>query len=453
MTASLQDFARYFAVALVASAMGLAIATSDVSGRSVTLVAATAALPLIGVATYFRPVEAFAAFLAVQPLEAFEFDTGVGTLSPGIAILAALVVTRARVFSRMLLRSTTLRAVSTLAVVWWLYLLPSHYPYEGLSQSLRLLVTTASFLAVGMVAATLPVELRTLRIIAVGAALALVGLGIAGTLVSLGYLPPPQRISMARELLGIIPPFERNYGLNVPFDTVALLAPPCLGLLAFSLFKKGIFPRSLSLFFLALIAGSVLLVFQARGIALQFLVGLVLAVALSARRLIFVLLPVGLGVIWVSFVPLAQVDEVSTGLRGEVIRLVTERLTSDPVYFLGGHSENDFYIEAAERAGYLAAISTEEGANVVHNLFLSNLVGGGIVAFLLIGAIYGLVGVSAWKAWAANRDAVSGVLLVSFALVLLAVSIEPVRANIAGSWTVIGLVLANAATRESRKAP
>jgi hypothetical protein len=285
-----------------------------------------------------------------------------------------------------------------------------------------------------------------LKAVAIGSAAALVTLGIAGVLASSGVLPIPSRVQADRIILGLQSPFLRNYGLNVPYDAVALLVPLCVPFLALCVFRGP--RRLLAGMGLGLISFVVLLVFQARGMLLQIAVALVVAAWLVLKSFRAVLLPLaGFAVLQLGIV-LFTSDQLSSGIRVGTDAAAVQQVISAPENLLFGANEDAVFQTGANNAGYGAAVAADQGANAIHNLFLQNLVEGGLPSFLLITSAYALLLLQALRAYRIERlSSAPMVLLMAAILVILEVNLEPVRANIVGSWLVLGLVLGRTSVR------
>jgi O-antigen ligase len=285
-----------------------------------------------------------------------------------------------------------------------------------------------------------------LKAVAIGSAAALVTLGIAGVLASGGVLSLPSRVQADRLIFGLQSPFVRNYGLNVPYDAVALLIPLSVPFLLLCVFRG---PRRLIAgTALALISFFVLLVFQARGMLLQLAVALAVAAWLLMKSFRAVLLLLGGFAVLQLGIVLFSSDQLSSGIRIGTDAAAVQQVMGSPETLLFGTNEDIVFQIGANNAGYGAAISTDPGANAIHNLFLQNLVEGGLLPFLLITSAYGMLLFHAFRGYLRERGSfASMVLLLAAVLVILEVNLEPVRANIVGSWLVLGLVLGRSSVR------
>jgi hypothetical protein len=325
--------------------------------------------------------------------------------------------------------------------------------HTSVDMVMRGVITNASFVAIAIIGAALAESKHVLRSVAAGATVALGVLGGSGILVSLGYLPPPSRVTMARTLFGITSPFVRNYGLDVAFDGVALLIPLCVPLFAVTVLyrRERVVHRLVSLLLLAEITFVAWLVFQARGMLVDMGIALILSAWLTGRRTLQAL-ATGTSILLVPIgAYLISSDEISSGLRTGAARAVFEQILANPVSLFVGSNQDLLYARGAELSGVAFAISYEPGANVIHNLFLQNLAGGGFLAFLLVGSAYAVLLYHSVRLWFANKsDLESQVLLVAVVLVIFELNVEPVRANIVGSWLVMGLCLGRQISRSSR---
>jgi hypothetical protein len=401
-----------------------------------------------------RPVLALGLMVASQVLDSLQVQTPVASLSARTVLIVLLVVSQFPAFLERLRARAELR-LTFIFLLAWLAIYPLRIVHTSADLVMREVVTNASFVAVAAIGAALSESKHVLRTVAAGSALALGVLGTSGVLVSLGYLQAPARVSLSRSFFGITSPFVRNYGLDVPFDAVALLIPLCVPFLALNVLgrKGSLRLRAGSLVVLLGITLAALLVFQARGMVIQIGLALLLSAWLTRNRLWFVigvgasalLLPSTVNLIFLS-------DPISSGLRLGTAQAVLEQATN-PASLLFGSNQDLLFATGAENAGFAAAISYAENANVIHNLFLQNLAAGGLFAFLFMSAAHVVLVYYAIRLWRVDRAVFeSQVLLVAVALVLLELNLEPVRANIVGSWLVMGLCLGRQ-VRQTRKSP
>ncbi|MGH7485371.1 MAG: hypothetical protein ACREMY_07165, partial [bacterium] len=274
-----------------------------------------------------------------------------------------------------------------------------------------------------------------------GAVVALSILGTLGALASLGIIPLTSASAAPRELLGILSPFTRNYGLALPNDSLDVLFPLAVSFTLVGLFRRDSSWRSRIGCALGLIAVilAALLVFQSRSMLAQL--GLALLVALWVTKL-----PLGRLIVIPALILCAgavqsilQIDPTATTLHAQSIFGSVQSVLNDPLAYLMGQNENLLFVKDATQAGLAAAIGSD---NAVHNLFLSNLVGGGYLAFLLICiAYFRPIALVARQAMRRLDDRSLQVLAIATAAMLVSVSVEPIRAVVLGNWLVLGLVI------------
>jgi hypothetical protein len=385
----------------------------------------------------------------VQALDWLRFDTSLASLSPRTVLIATLVLARLNAYGDMLRRRSDLWYVSAALAVWWL-LSPLRASHSVVGESpLRGLVTDGAFIAVLLIGATFGSDAVALRSVARGAAAALLFLGLASLLVSVGWLDEPDRSAPGREIFGVQSPFLRNYGLDVPWDAVALLVPLCVPyyLLALLDLRSSTRARYEAGVVLVLLISAFGLFFQARGMVAQVLIAAVLMTILARRRALAVtsvlLAAVGIGLIGRLIL---DIDEISTNIRvranGEALSTAFESIS----HVLVGADEEivmNAVLSEPELGDATAGLSI-----AIHNVFLGDLVTGGILSFLALAVVVVYVGVR--LILSDLTDPSAKVLLVAFVLVLVEMNIEPLRANVIGSWLILGLALGLEAPRESR---
>jgi hypothetical protein len=378
-------------------------------------------------------------FLAAQPLTTFAIQSPAGTLTVDNLVLVALAATRIPLWRA---GTRTERLVSTLLCVW-LLTYPLRVSYLSVDETLRTAITAASFVVIFMVARTLPADWKSLRLYAWSASFALAIFGVTALLAALGILPMPHvegHIGQ-RELFGIVSPYPRNYGLNVAIDSIALLAAVATPMLILCVLapRVGFLERSLCLGALALLGACELYLFQARGMLLQILLSILLIAIIRYPGL---RLPVVVVFIFgaIKTVPLmSSVDQVSSSLRMANYFAVIDGIRENPMSFVFGRSENQMFVASAQDVGWGEAISGED--NAIHNFFLGNLVGGGVIAFVCVVGAYALVGCKSAAEALARRDLRSTYLFTAMMICLFELMVEPARAQVVGNWFVLGLAV------------
>lgn len=446
-TASLPGWGRIGLVFLISG--GLTCLIAFVSGRpDVALIAlVVAVLPTLASLGRTRPEVLAGLFVLAQPLEAFEVGTPVTTISVGNLLLAVLVLTNLSSIW-LILRTSRVAQVAAALLLGWLFLYPLRAIHDPPGQVLRTTVTMASFVLVA--AAGLAVARRPgiLRAVAFGSVGALMVLAAVGILVNMGLAPMTLRTGGARDLFGFTSPFMRTYGLDVPFDAVSLLVPLSVPFLCVRAIDRetNLSSRAWSVVAVCLVGLASLLIFQGRGMLLQIAVSLAIAVVLAVPRRyrIGAALALGLLVVVVA-VRLINADQLSSGLRGGIDLYAIRSVVADPARFILGVQENAFYSQAA------AAIGLQEYApadSVVHNFFLSTLIGGGLIAFALITAFHAVAVWAPFNRWRIAPTLNSRAMLVAVAVVMIGLSIEPARAGIVGSWLILGVAIGRGTSRD-----
>src|SRR5581483_4117480 len=367
---------------IVAVVLGFVAPYLPESLGAVALLLTLSAVPGLIVLAQARPVLTFGLFFAAQPLEAFEIQSPVGSYSVGIIILAALLVTRFGPFIGKARGDALLRRSMIVLAAWLVYLVPSRYGYMG-SSAFREALTMSSFVAVTLVAASLPGDLKTFKSAAVGATSALAVLAVCGVAVGEHWIKQPIRTTAPRDILGFTSPFPRNYGLNIPFDAVTLLSPLVISWFAVRLVRRE--GRG-NMAALALLVASILFVFQGRDLLMQVAIGLAVAFLVVYRKAApFVVIASAVPVLYL-YERLAAVDQISTTSRSASDLQVLHTTVAHPLHYLIGTNEEQVFSSAVNQAGLGDAFVSHQ--NTIHNLFLSNLVGGGYVALALIGIAY-----------------------------------------------------------------
>jgi hypothetical protein len=378
-------------------------------------------------------------FLAAQPLTTFAIQSPAGTLTADNLVLVALAATR---IPQWRVSTPTERLVSTL-LCGWLLTYPLRVSYLSIHETLRTSITAASFVVIFMVARTLPTDWKSLRLYAWSASFALAIFGGTAILAAVGVLPMPHvegHIGQ-RDLFGIVSPYPRNYGLNVAIDSIALLAAVATPMLVLCVLatRVGFFERSACLGALVLLGACELYLFQARGMLIQVLLSALLVAMVRYPILRFPAVAfLILGAVKIA--PLiSSVDQVSSSLRMANYFAVLNGFRENPMSFIFGRSENQMFIVSAQDVGWGEAISGED--NAIHNFFLGNLVGGGVIAFACIAGAYVIV---SWKSASealARRDLGSTYLFVALMICLFELMVEPARAQVVGNWFVLGLAV------------
>jgi hypothetical protein len=418
------------AAALTSAALGAAISFAPPQ-----LIAVAFAVPVvIGLLILLDfPLVLLGAFVFLQIFEEYQYKSSAGSITLG---LVALVLLFARSqFRDRLAKSGALRVGFGLLVVWMATAL-LRVTYEPLGSAVRDTIKAASYLAVVAIAAGFAERSGAVRAAAIGASVGLVILGVLGVSASEGVIPYlARRHGGSRELFGMTMPFERNYGLTVGYDSVALLAPIAVAYCAVHIGR----PRpAIALLTLAFLVATV---FQARGLVLQVVIAVAAIPVLRRPWHGWALVPVFAAVAFAMAGYVSNVDEISSQGRTVVQDRIFADLRANPDSFLTGRDQFEYAADALGQAGL-----TEAFANwatfPIHNLFLSELVAGGWLACLALIAAYLTMLIVAFQRWRADpSDLISQTLLLAALLVTFESLIEPVLANIAGLWLVFGFVL------------
>ena len=429
---------------------GLAALVAVAGGRAdvALILLAVGMLPWLVVTGIRRPELLVTVFILVQPLKAFEVATPVTTISVGHILLAIIVLTNLPSIA-LVLRSSRVAQIAAALLVGWLLMYPLRAVHDPLSQVLRSTVTMSSFVLIAAAGLAIAPRPQALRALAIGSFGALMVLATAGVLVNLGVAPMTERYGAARELFGFTSPFIRTYGLNVPFDAVSLLVPLSVPYLSVRALDWSLtnYDRLRSILAVCLVGLASLLIFQGRGMLLEIAVSAAFAgvLALPGRYRGVAALALGVGLV-VLAVRLINADQISSGLRGGIDLYAIQSVLADPARFVLGVSESALYLEGAKSVGLQDFAPAD---SVVHNFFLSALVGGGFAAFALITAFHGIGTWAAFMRWRVAPSLNSRTTLVAVTCALIGLSIEPARAGIVGSWLILGVAVGRGTKRPS----
>lgn len=427
----------------VALAAGVALATAELS--PLMLLAGVALLPLLLWLLDARPVLLLGLFCGAQAFEGIQYNTPGGSITVGIVMLLLLLSRFGATFLAKLRSCPQLRLGAGFLLLW-IVTYGLRITYADPAAVAREMVTVTSFFAVFAVGAAFADRPGALRSVAYGAAAALVLLGVLGVLASVGAIPMPPRAEGARTLLGFSSPFSRNYGIEVPYDAVALLGPLCIPYLILCSARPGPTRGSAAMLLLT-VCFSCVLVFQARGLIFQIILAAVAAPVLMRPGRALLVVPVTTVLMLGVLGSAAQTDEVSSRARSATNERVIVDATRKPGEFALGQDANAYFQQVLrEESLYYALVSVFEADEIpIHNFFFSNLVGGGWAAFLALLGAYLTMLVSAYRRWRAHPDDLtSQVLLAAAGLVTFESLVEPVLASIVGVWLVMGLVLGRA---------
>jgi hypothetical protein len=427
----------------VAVAAGVGLATAELG--PMLLLAGVALLPLLLWLLDARPVLLLGLFCAAQAFEGIQYNSPAGSLTLGIVMLLLLLSRYGGTFLAKLMSSPRLRLVAGFLLLW-IATYALRITYEEPAVVAREMITVTSFFAVFAVGAAFADRPEALRAVAYGAASVLVLLGFLGVLASIGVIPLPSRSEAPRTLLGFTSPFRRNYGIDVPYDAVALLGPLCIPYLVMSV-ARPTRARGTAAILLLAVAFSCALVLQARGLIFQIILAALAAPVLMRPGRALLVAPVTVALVLGLLSGAAQTDEVSSRARSATNeRVIADAINQPGTFALGQDANLYFQTVLREESLYYALANAFEADEIpIHNFFFSNLVGGGWLAFLALVSAYIAMLWTAYRRWRARPgDFRSQVLLAAAGLVTFESLVEPVLASIVGVWLVMGLVLGRA---------
>jgi hypothetical protein len=338
------------------------------------------ALPLLAVIVVFA-----------QVFEGYEFRTPVVTLSIGVVALLLLLV-----FVRNELRTLFRDRLALFLGVSVAVLVGSHL--------LQIFDVSARIALRGLVAATgialfwlaglyLARQTWGMTAVGIGAALALLVLGVAAIGVGTHVLPQSNVLSGGRTFVGLQSPFPRTYGLAVGGlpSTFLPLTIPWLTLVGLDAEKRR--ARTVALATIAVLFVLALLFFQTRSMLLQIVVGVVLtAVAFRGAAWQRLLGLGGLAAAAAFAIPslLFATDRLSTDDRWASYRLALEFFREHPRAILVGTDPSALAAEIDARL-----VPPLPAAAPIHNMFIQFLAEGGILAAIGASAML-LVPLAAW---------------------------------------------------------
>jgi hypothetical protein len=390
------------------------------------------------VALALSPPALLGAFCFLQIFEEYQYDTAVGALTLGLGVMVLLLIHPSNRFREVFGASRPLR-IAAVSLLVWLATFALTVSYSPLGEAARATVTAVSFVAVVVIGAGFAGAHFAIRAAAIGAAAGLLTLGVLGILGNEGLVPTPDRFGPVRDFFGYMLPFERSYGLNVGFDSVAYLA--CLPVAYFAVHLTRL--RYAAIFIaLAFVFAAV---FQARGMMVQIFIALLAVPALRRPSRAWIAVPIIAVLTTLVVGKSTSTDEASTRLRTATNAAAIHDATHDPVAFVGGRDQTEYYDQSVrEREPSLLPVAeTNPKPHLLHNFFLSSLVGRGWLSFLALVGAFAVMLWTAFQRWRSEPDdSISQVLLLAAVLVTVEALIEPSAANVAGLWLVMGFVLA-----------
>jgi hypothetical protein len=432
---------------LSAALAGAAAAVAALAARStwdppaLVLAITIVAVPALVLLAAEWPAAALGVFILGQVLEAFQYSTAVGTVSFGVILLGLLLLFHWRSVLDAVRRDRNLVVASAL-FGGWLATYAFRLRYEPASTAAREVVTVLGFGAYAAAGIAVARCRHVVRNVGIGATASLLVLGVCGVLASLGAIPAPHRIGgAARDFLWFSNPIRRNYGLNVSFDSVALLVPLSVSWLLVSLAWRRGRARIAAAGTLTALLILMLFVFQAREMIVQLVLAVLATIIVVRPKVGWIAAIASLPVVALGVIHLVNLDKASSDIRLVPDRYVFTVLAHDPQRFLLGMNENAFFNESIKSSPALVA-STQTGSYSVHSFFLSNLVAGGFAAFLFTVVLFGVIFLRAWRLWRSAPSNPDGrVLLIACVGILVTLLMETVESNAAGYWILAGLVL------------
>lgn len=412
------------------------------------LVAVGAFAPLAAAAVATSASFALGLLPATQAFDWIRVDGGLASLSPRTVLIALLFASRLRQLAAILRARADLRIVA-LALGAWLLFAPLRASHDSFGESpMRGFVTEGAFVGTALVAMTYRGSMRALTAVARGAAVSLLVLAAASLLVNIGWLPKPDRFGPDQEIFGIRLPFVRNYGFDVPYDAVALLLPLCIPYYWFAILgsRAGRTARLEGVLVLTSLGPAFAVLFQARAMIMQLLVALCIAVVLAwrprwvRRRVIAVASAAAVGIVIAvgAMLDLAGADLLSNRVRTEIDAHVMTTAFREPRMLISGIEEARIVDPVLEDPALGNAV--ESFATVpIHNFFVADFARGGLVSLALILGVFAYAGVRVVRS--GLEEPAARILFASFALVIIEMNLEPVRANVVGAWLVLGLCL------------
>jgi hypothetical protein len=440
----------YAGLAAAAAAVAALAARSTWDPQALVLAITIAALPVLVVLAAVWPATALGVLVAGQVLEAFEFPTTVGTISFGVILLGLLLLFHWRNVWDAIRRDRNL-VVACVLFGGWVATYAFRLRYEPANPVAREAVTVLSFGALGAAGIAVARCRNAVRNVGIGATVALLILGVCGVLASVGAIPAPERIGgTARDFLWFSNPIRRNYGLNVAFDSVALLVPLSVSWLLVSLASRRGRGRIAAAATLVVLLFFMVFVFQAREMVVQLMVAVLATACVIRPKAGWIVAIAALPVVALGVIHLVNLDKTSSDVRLVPDRYVFTVLAHDPQRFLLGTSEGAFFNESVRSSPALVA-ATQTGTYSLHNFFLSNLVADGFAAFAFTVLLFGVILLRAWRLWrSAPGDSDTRMLLVACVGMLVTLLFETVQQNAAGFWILAGLILGFAFGRRDR---
>jgi len=431
----------YAGLAGAAAAVAALAARSTWDAPALVLAITIVVLPALVLLAAVWPAAALGVLVAGQVLEAFEYPTAAGTISFGVILLGLVLLFHWRRVLDALRRDRDL-VVATALFGGWVATYAFRLRYEPASSVAREVVTVLSFGAFAAAAIAVARYRHAVRNVGIGATVALLILGLCGVLASVGAIPAPERIGgSARDFLFFSNPIRRNYGLNVAFDSVALLVPLSVSWLLVLLASRRGRGRIAAVCTLAVLLFLMLFVFQAREMVVQLMVAVLATACVIRPKVGWIVAIAALPIVAAGVIHLVNLDKTSSDVRLVPDRHVFTVLAHDPQRFLLGTSETGFFNESIRSSPALVA-ATQTGSYSLHNFFLSNLVAEGFAAFAFTVLLFGVILLRAWRLWrSAPSDSDTRVLLIACVGMLVTLLLETVQQNAAGFWILAGLVL------------
>lgn len=428
--------------------VGAAVAIIGASPVNLVALASLAAIPLVVWGTVRVPELVVAFILFSQILEAFELQTPIGTLSPGI--VALLVFLAQKLPQVMATVSSPAYRLGIASLVAYVTGQAFQFLHGDAGLAARQMITASSFAAFVVLGMYIGTRRSHLGAAAIGAATGLVtlaGLALAG---DLSIIPlPPAASSSAREILGVVTSFGRNLGLQTV--ALGLLLSSCVPWLALRIRSPTRFwIRAVCITVLAFIWLAALFVFQIRSMVLEVPAGILLVWSLANRRFSTGVMLTGLSAAAVVVLGLylsastEATSAVSTQLRTESYVAALREFIGNPSVLLVGTDPREFHLMVNATLTYGSLIPASAP---IHNLLIETILLGGVISgigllLLLLAPVFRVVRCARR---AGRFDGQIAVAVSAVGIVFLEASVWPGIANSAPLWITLGCAAAVAA--------
>jgi len=423
---------------LASAALGIAMGFLGSSGQVILGLLLVTLVPVLAIMAVRAPEAAVGLIVFAQIFEWLEVQSPLGTISPSIiALMIFLIVRLPDVVPTMWARGYGL-PVASFGVFVAAHAL--QFLHADAAQAARQLITAASFAAYGLLGMYIGSRRAHLVAAAVGAGAVLLVSGTLALASNAGVTIVASTLSPPREILGIMSPFLRSYG--VPGVLVALLLPLCIPALVLYASSSGspAVMRAGALTAVALIGLASLFLFQSRSMVLEIAIAVMLVVGLTGRRFGVGMLVIGLclGVAVVIGLTLTgSTDPIGNQFREESYSTAITFFAGDPQRALLGTDPSAFrvMVNAATTYGHLIPADAP-----IHNLLIETIVVGGVAGALALLVLAFSAPARALR-MASRVGRFSGTMTVMLAAAIMAileVAVTPAVANSAGFWMTMG---------------